>query len=134
MLTTIILTIVLVHIFLISLFIVRYFLVMCIRSSKSAVFKIGYQLYFIRMTVVMILKQQHFFLYCPSFHTPRQTVLDNIRNINKQILSHGEDQLIQTFLYGNPNCNLTFNRLILNATIEYLTSKERFKCPLFNQY
>ena len=44
----------------------------------------------------------HFFLHCPSFHTPRQTLLNNIRNINEQILSHGEDQLIRTFLYGNP--------------------------------
>ena len=48
------------------------------------------------------------------------------------MLSHGEDHLIQTFLYGNPNCNLTVNRLILNATIGYLISKERFKCPLSN--
>ena len=56
----------------------------------------------------MILKQQHtFFYHCPSFHTPRQTLLNNIRNINKQILSHGEDQLILTFLYGNHNSNLT---------------------------
>ena len=38
MLTAIILTIVLIHIF---LFIVRYFFVACIRSSKSAVFKIS---------------------------------------------------------------------------------------------
>ena len=75
----------------------------------------------------------HFFLHCPSFHTPRQTLLNNIRNINEQILSHGEDQLIQTFLYGNPNCNLTVNRLLLNATIEYLILTERFKCPPFNQ-
>ena len=58
-----------------------------------------------------------FFLRCPRFHTPRQTLLNNIRNINEQILSQGEDQLIQTFLYGNPNCNLTVNRLMLNATI-----------------
>ena len=54
----------------------------------------------------------HFFLHCPSFHTPRQTLLNNIRNINEQVLSHGEDQLIQTILYGKPNCNLTVNRLI----------------------
>ena len=74
----------------------------------------------------------YFFLHCPSFHTPRQTLLNNIKNINEQILSHGKDQLIQTFLYGSPNFNLTVNRLILNATIEYLISTELFKCPLFN--
>ena len=66
----------------------------------------------------------HFFLHCSSFHTPRQTLLNNIRNINEQILSHGKDQFIQIFLHGNPNGNLTVNRLILNATIEYLISTE----------
>ena len=64
----------------------------------------------------------HFFLHRPSFLTPRQTLLNN-RNINKQILSHGKDQLIQMFLYGNPNFNLTVNRLIVNATIEYLITE-----------
>ena len=34
----------------------------------------------------------HFFMHCPSFHTPRQTLLNNIRNIKEQILSGGEDQ------------------------------------------
>ena len=74
----------------------------------------------------------NFFLHCPSFVTPRQTLLNKIRNNNEQILSHGEDQLIQTFLYSNPNFNLTVNRLILNATTVYLISTERFKCALFN--
>ena len=80
--------------------------------------------------MVMILKQQHTFLHLPSFYTPRQTLLNNIRNINEQILSHVEDQLIQTFLYGNPNSNLTVSRLILNAAIEHLTLTERFKRPV----
>ena len=75
----------------------------------------------------------HFFPHCPGFHTFRQTLLNNIRNINEQILSQDEDQLIQTSLYGNPNFNLTVNRLILNVTIEYLISTERFKCPLLNE-
>ena len=74
----------------------------------------------------------HFFLYCRSFDIPRKTLLNNIRNINEQILFRGEDQLIQTCLYGNPNCNLTVNRLILNGTLEYLILTERFKPPLFN--
>ena len=75
----------------------------------------------------MILKQR----YCPSFHTPRKTLLNNVGNINEQILSSGVDQLIQMFLYGNPNCNLTVDRFILNTTIKYLISTELFKCPLF---
>ena len=74
----------------------------------------------------------YFSLHCPGFHSHRQTLMNNIRKINEQILSHGEDQLIQTFLCGNPNFKLIVNRLILNATIEYLISTKRFKCPLFN--
>ena len=45
------------------------------------------------------------FLRCPRSHTPRKTVS-----------SHSKDQLIQTFLYGNPSCNLSVNRLVLNPT------------------
>ena len=66
----------------------------------------------------------HFFLHCTSLHTPTQTLLNNFRNINKQTLFHGKGKLIQTFLYGNSNCNLAVNRLILNAAIEYLISTE----------
>ena len=58
----------------------------------------------------------HYFFHCPSFYFPRKTLSNNIRNINEQISSHGEDQLIQMFLFGNPKCNLTVNRLIINAT------------------
>ena len=54
----------------------------------------------------------HFFLHYPGFHIPRQTLLENIRNINEQVL-------IQMFLYGNPNSNLAVNRHNLNATTEY---------------
>ena len=72
----------------------------------------------------------HFFLHFPSFHFLRKSLLNNIRNINEQILSRDEDMIIETFLYGNPNCNLTMNRLILNATAKYQISTERFKCPI----
>ena len=30
----------------------------------------------------------HFFIHCPSFHTPRHTLLNNIRSISEQILFH----------------------------------------------
>ena len=53
----------------------------------------------------------HFFLHCPRFCNSRKHLLKNIRNINKQTLSHNKGQLIQTFLYGNINCSLTVKRL-----------------------
>ena len=74
----------------------------------------------------------HFFLHCTNFLIPRQTVFQKIRNIDNNILSQSETQLTQTLLYGNQIYHPSINRLIINSTIEYITSTERFKCSLFN--
>ena len=42
-------------------------------------------------------KITHFFLHSWSFYTSRQTLLNNIRNINEEILSRDEDQLLKGF-------------------------------------
>ena len=74
--------------------------------------------------------KRYFFLHSSNFHTRWQTLLKNFRNINEQIFCHGE--VNQMLLYGNPNCDLTVKRLVLNATIEYPISTERFKCSFLN--
>ena len=71
--------------------------------------------------------KRYFFLHSRPVGKP---FLKNFRNINKQILCHGE--VNQMLLYGNPNCDLTVKRLVLNATIEYPISAERFKCSFLN--
>ena len=74
----------------------------------------------------------HFFLHCTNFLIPRQTLFHKIRNIDNNILSQSQTQLTQTFLYGNQKHHPSINRLIINSTIEYIMSTERFKCSLFN--
>ena len=74
----------------------------------------------------------HFFLHCTNFLIPRQLLFQKIRNIDNNILSQSETQLIQILLYGNQNYHPIINRLIINSTIEYIISTERFKCSLFN--
>ena len=74
----------------------------------------------------------HFVLHCTNFLIPRQTLFQKIRNIDNNILSQCETQLTQTLLYGNQNYHPSINRLIINSTIEYIISTERFKCSLFN--
>ena len=66
-----------------------------------------------------------FFPHCPTFHTPWQTLLSNIRNIDEQILSPDKFQLIRSFYMAilTTACALT---------IEYLISTEKFKCPIFH--
>ena len=54
-----------------------------------------------------------FFLYYTNFLIPRQTLFQNIRNINDSILSQSETQLTQTLLYRNPNYRSNINRLII---------------------
>ena len=73
----------------------------------------------------------HFFLHCTNFLIPRQTLFQKIRNIDDNILSQSETQLTQTLLYGNQNYHPSIIRLIINSTIEYIISIERFKCSLF---
>ena len=51
----------------------------------------------------------HFFLHCTNFLIPRQTLFQEIRNIDDNILSQSETQLTQTLLYGN---HPSINRLI----------------------
>ena len=74
----------------------------------------------------------HFFLHCTNFLIPTQILFQKIRNIDNNILSQSETQLTQTLLYGNQNYHPSINRLIINSTIEYIISTERFKCLLFN--
>ena len=68
-----------------------------------------------------------FFLHCTNFLIPRQTLFQN-----NNISSQSETQLSQTLLYGNQNYHPSINSLIINSTIEYIISTERFKCPLFD--
>ena len=74
----------------------------------------------------------HFFLHCTDFLIPRQTLFQEIINIDDSILSQSNTQLTQTLLYGNQNYHSSINKLIINSSIEYLISTERFKYSLFD--
>ena len=73
----------------------------------------------------------HFLLHCPTFNDERYTLLSTF-NKNKtdyKILELTKSSLTQSLLFGNTS----FDRkktLILNATIEYILSTERFEEPL----
>ena len=78
------------------------------------------------MWLAIILKQQHTF-----FSTAQVFIL-----LDKPSWITLETSTSRFYLTskieGNSNCNLTVNRFILNATIEYLITTERLKCPLLN--
>ena len=73
----------------------------------------------------------HFFLHCHNFTILRQTLLNNINNIDNKILRKSDFSVTQTLLFGNQNLSEISNALILNATIEYILATERFSEELF---
>ena len=72
----------------------------------------------------------HFLLHCPSFNDERYTILNTLNKIDCKILELTKSSLSQTLLYGNTLFDKEKNTLILNATIEYILSTERFEEPL----
>ena len=72
----------------------------------------------------------HFFLHCANFNIQTQTLFDKIA-IDVNILTENEDSIVNTLLFGKPNSENSFNKAMLNASIEYILLTERFNNPLF---
>ena len=71
----------------------------------------------------------HFLLRCPTFNDERYTPLSTLNNIDYKLLELTKSSLLQTLLYGNTLFNKEKKTRILNATIEYISSSERFEEP-----
>ena len=78
----------------------------------------------------------HFFLHCPNFTTQRQTLLKKLKSINTSIIAENKNSVARTLLFGRPEFNYSTNKEIVNATISFILTTERFNCPLFkiNQF
>ena len=73
---------------------------------------------------------KYFLLHCPNFHLQRQTLFDKIATIDSNILTENEGSIVNTLLFGKLNSENSFNKAILNASIEFILSIERFNNPL----
>ena len=71
-----------------------------------------------------------FLLHCPTFNDIQYTLLSTLNKIPCKLLELTKSSLSQTLLYGNTLCDKEKNTLIVNASIEYILSNERFKKPL----
>ena len=61
----------------------------------------------------------HYFIYCAKFNLQRQSLFDNVGNVD------------ETLLFGKQNSENSVNKARLNLTIQYILSSKRFNCPLF---
>ena len=71
---------------------------------------------------------EHFLLLCNSFAEHRRSLLAGVNDV---LEAYGyseapDNNILQLLLYGNKNLPLEVNRLILNATINYIFETERF--------
>ena len=73
----------------------------------------------------------HLFLLCANFNTSRQILFDKIATIDGDILTENEDSIVNTLLFEKPNSEDSFNKAMLNTSIEFILSSERFNNPLF---
>ena len=73
----------------------------------------------------------HFLLHCPIFHDKSHTLLSTLNNIDSKLLERNDSYLTQTLLFGSTSFDSETNTFVLNATIDYILSTERFEEHLF---
>ena len=72
-------------------------------------------------------------MHCPLFDDKIITFLSTLNKIDCKVIETNESYLIERLLFGNSLFDLKKNSLILNATIDYILSTERFKELLLQQ-
>ena len=73
----------------------------------------------------------HFFLYCPLFSNQRCTLLSTVNSIDSSLTNTDDTALTDIFLFGKASLDISANTLILNATMNYIISTNRFEVSLF---
>ena len=72
----------------------------------------------------------HFLLHCSNFINERTLLLNDVSRITKDALPSCETALVKLLLYGDDSFDSVANTLILNASLEYISSSKRSDGPL----
>ena len=73
----------------------------------------------------------HFFLYCPLFTNQRRTLLSTVKDTESSLTNTNDSILTHSLLFGKASLDTSANTLLLNATMNYIISTNRFKESLF---
>ena len=73
----------------------------------------------------------HFLLHCPNYLDERKTLLDSIKSVISNILERSDSFINNVFLFDDISLDGSSNAIILNATIIYITSTNRFDGSIF---
>ena len=72
-----------------------------------------------------------FFLYSPLFSNQRCNLLSTVNGINDSLTNTDDTTLTEILLFGKASLHTTANTLMLNATMNYIISTNRFEVTLF---
>ena len=73
----------------------------------------------------------HYLLHFRNYLHERKTLLNNIKSILDNYLKQSEYFVKSVLLFGNTCLDNTSNRIIVNTTINYITSRKSFDDSLF---
>ena len=74
----------------------------------------------------------HFFLYCHLFSDQRcPPPLNTVNDIDSSLTNTNHTILTHILLFGKASLDISANTLILNATMNYIISTNRFEVSLF---
>ena len=73
----------------------------------------------------------HFFLYCPLFTNQRRTLLSTVNDIDSSLTNTNDSILTHILLFGKVSLDTSANTLLLNATMNYIISINRFEETIF---
>ena len=73
-----------------------------------------------------------FFLHCHYFSLQRQTLMNNIKSIDKDIINETDSDLVNILLFGSSKYQYHINSKRLNFSIDFILKTERLSGQLFN--
>ena len=73
----------------------------------------------------------HFFLHCQNYNNERRNLLNEIEIINEEFLNLSDSELVDIILFGSIALTISDNKIILNASINFILETKRFDGPLF---
>ena len=72
----------------------------------------------------------YFFRHCSNYSNQRKTLFEKIINMKRSLLNQNDSIIVETLLFGSNGLNDEETAWIIESTIEYIITTERFIAPL----
>ena len=70
---------------------------------------------------------EHYLIRCPLFANPRITLFDSLERISPSITQRPHHELSHLLLYGKTEFNKISNKIVIEATFNFIKFSKRFK-------